>query len=423
MYSPFQFAGNSPIRFVDIDGLEPGDPQNFRYNVLLLTPLPPTGPLQGLPNPVMYFADGYWILQFENSNQPGHHLYYYNTSGNNMVKFWDSYEIEQKRRAVWMESADIMAKIFVLQMEIALIGPEAMVEGIFEKAAEFVIKKAAKKYAPKAAKWMLRKADELYARAAQRLRKYKPCGCFTEGTLVLTAYGLVPIENIVVGDSVWARNDSTGEVSLKLVASTFEREFNEVYRLYFGEAQVEATYEHPIFAEGRWVTAENLRVGDTLFSTGGPDMILDSILIIEGRVAVWNLEVEDDHTYFVTERKVLVHNGKPCPVFSWQKHGTVMDDVLGKGIHGDVYPINGGKKLGEIGFELADDGKSIIPNVLGKHSKDARKQLIAAGNNAISSDGFKDQLLEKVNIAINSGRFEGTDRLLKLKKMYKFLNE
>jgi hypothetical protein len=42
---------------------------------------------------------------------------------------------------------------------------------------------------------------------------------------------------------------------------------------------------------------------------------------------------------------------------------------------------------------------------------------------AISSDGFKEQLLDKVNIAINSGRFEGTDRLLKLKKMYKFLNE
>jgi hypothetical protein len=208
-------------------------------------------------------------------------------------------------------------------MEIALMGPEMIAEGILEKGAELVIKKVAKKYAPKASKWMLRKADELYARVAQRLRKYKPCGCFTEGTLVLTANGLVPIENIVVGDSVWARNDSTGKITIKTVLSTFEREFGEVYRLYFGGTYVEATYEHPFFVNGGWVTAENVRVGDTLFSSSGTGLILDSVSIRVGTVTVRNLEVKDDHTYFVSERGILVHNGNPC--FQWVTKG--LDDI------------------------------------------------------------------------------------------------
>ncbi|WP_416861282.1 Hint domain-containing protein, partial [Intestinibacter bartlettii] len=35
-------------------------------------------------------------------------------------------------------------------------------------------------------------------------------GCFVEGTLVLTENGLVPIEDIEVGDYVWAENPDTG---------------------------------------------------------------------------------------------------------------------------------------------------------------------------------------------------------------------
>ena len=43
------------------------------------------------------------------------------------------------------------------------------------------------------------------------------CGCFVAGTLVATAAGLTPIEDVKVGDEVWARSERTGELALKPV--------------------------------------------------------------------------------------------------------------------------------------------------------------------------------------------------------------
>ena len=43
----------------------------------------------------------------------------------------------------------------------------------------------------------------------------RPGQCFGKGTLVAAQAGLVPIENLRVGDAIWSRDEETGELALR----------------------------------------------------------------------------------------------------------------------------------------------------------------------------------------------------------------
>ena len=51
--------------------------------------------------------------------------------------------------------------------------------------------------------------------------------CFIAGTLVSTEDGQKPIENIQIGDLVWATDEKTGETALKEVVQLFRNETEE----------------------------------------------------------------------------------------------------------------------------------------------------------------------------------------------------
>ena len=56
--------------------------------------------------------------------------------------------------------------------------------------------------------------------------------CFVEGTMVLTAAGLVAIESIAVGDMVIATDPETGETAEKQVKNTFINETEELAHVF-----------------------------------------------------------------------------------------------------------------------------------------------------------------------------------------------
>ena len=88
-----------------------------------------------------------------------------------------------------------------------------------------------------------------------------------------------PIEEIEVGDRVWAWNEETGESELAEVVRLFERETLEVYTLHVGVGEVlETTDEHPFWVVGRgWVEVEDLRPGDILTSYEGQELRLVAV--------------------------------------------------------------------------------------------------------------------------------------------------
>ncbi len=136
--------------------------------------------------------------------------------------------------------------------------------------------------------------------------------CFVAGTLVLTDDGQIPIEDIEVGDYVYATDPETGESGYKRVAQTFKRETDElVHVTYSGDDTITTTPTHPFYVVQKgWTAAIELRAGDMLVTCNGEYVVVEKIQheLLETPVSVYNFEVEDFHTYYVGSTSVLVHN-------------------------------------------------------------------------------------------------------------------
>jgi hypothetical protein len=140
------------------------------------------------------------------------------------------------------------------------------------------------------------------------------CVCFAAGTLVQTERGLVPIEEVRVGDRVWSRSDETGEEGYQRVARTFvtpDQPTLELELIRDGGVteRIEVTGEHPFWIVDRgWVAARELRPGDEVHTSQSGWVRVSSGTWTDRKATVYNLEVEKFHTYFVGEAGAWVHN-------------------------------------------------------------------------------------------------------------------
>jgi len=119
------------------------------------------------------------------------------------------------------------------------------------------------------------------------------------------------IENIKAGDLVYAWNEETGEVELKPVVETYVNETNELVHLFINGEEIITTPAHPFYSPVKgWTQATHLRAGDILVLVNGEYVVLEKIQheILESPVTVYNFQVKDDHTYYVGELGILVHN-------------------------------------------------------------------------------------------------------------------
>jgi hypothetical protein len=177
--------------------------------------------------------------------------------------------------------------------------------------------------------------------------------CFKVGTKVLTSNGNKNIEDIKVGDKVWAYNEETKEKELKEVVRLFRngKLFATEGNQDIGEGVKEwikvgvsslksndlisCTAGHPFYVlnasldrlevcfegiscnskvgEGKWISAKDLKTGDKLLLSNGDNAIISSVEVeyYDESQTTYNFEVEDFHTYYVGTEGILVHN--TCP--------------------------------------------------------------------------------------------------------------
>ena len=135
--------------------------------------------------------------------------------------------------------------------------------------------------------------------------------CFIAGTVISTQLGKKAIEDVKVGDMVYSENPETGEKGLKRVVQTFENETDELVHIKVNGEEIVTTPEHPFYVPRQgWTEAIKLRAGDILVLVNGKEVVVEKVQheILETPIKVYNFEVEDYHTYYVSNSGVLVHN-------------------------------------------------------------------------------------------------------------------
>ncbi len=177
----------------------------------------------------------------------------------------------------------------------------------------------------------------------------KGCNCFTAGTKVQTDEGEKNIEDIEVGDKVLSKDEETGKVEYKEVTDTFNHETDEIYKIYVGGQIIESTFNHPFYVKNKgWTYVKDLKIGDLLVESDSNTLKVRSIELLHKQVTVYNLTVNEFHTYFVSDLGIWVHNDS-C------SHKTPKSGVSGKEAAKDVPSWARGEKpmVGENGNAFA----------------------------------------------------------------------
>jgi len=135
--------------------------------------------------------------------------------------------------------------------------------------------------------------------------------CFVAGTLVMTIAGFKAIENIRIGDQVIATNANNMQTSARTVMDTFVRATNRLVYITVQDEKIVTTENHPFYVNHKgFIEAEKLNIGDELIDKDGNVLLIKDCMIetLSEAVTVYNLKVEDFHTYHVSELCILVHN-------------------------------------------------------------------------------------------------------------------
>ncbi len=142
--------------------------------------------------------------------------------------------------------------------------------------------------------------------------------CFVAGTLVDTEDGLRPIEEIAIGDLVWAQDVDLGTTELKPVTDLIHRHARQIWIVELAAndgsiVQFETTDDHPWWiTDAGWVDTVDLAVGMLATTRDGLEVRVVHVENTDRTAPTFNLTVADFETYFVGDERVLVHN---CPAY------------------------------------------------------------------------------------------------------------
>lgn len=139
--------------------------------------------------------------------------------------------------------------------------------------------------------------------------------CFAAGTKVSTPDGEVNIEDIKVGDTVYAYDFDGGKGVERRVAGTPRNETYYWVYIQIGDETIKATRTHPFWVENenQWVEAVDLEKGMLVRLENGKVKVISSVVLqeLQAPETTYNLVVDGEHNYFAGTSQVLVHNGTP----------------------------------------------------------------------------------------------------------------
>ncbi len=129
--------------------------------------------------------------------------------------------------------------------------------------------------------------------------------CFLEQTKILMYdNSYKPIENIKKGELVIAYDEKEDIQKTGKVIRTFIHKNIPDYLII--NKKLKVTPNHPLLVNGIWKQAGEIDQGDILIDKNNDPITVESIEKIENLSTVYNLEIENYHTYYAED--ILVHN-------------------------------------------------------------------------------------------------------------------
>jgi len=126
--------------------------------------------------------------------------------------------------------------------------------------------------------------------------------------LIATFEGLRAIEDLRVGDKVYS-TDENGIGGAFAVRTLFTRQVDCVYDIKVDGTTITSSGEHPFWVMGcGWKLARELEPGDFLLTRTGLNWPVDGVECRSGDFKVYNFEIEEYHTYYVSSLEIFVHN-------------------------------------------------------------------------------------------------------------------
>ena len=142
-------------------------------------------------------------------------------------------------------------------------------------------------------------------------KKFIGPGCFVAGTKVKTENGFKNIEDIKVGEKVYSYNLDTNKLELKNVTNSIISQTLETYFITIGNNTFEVTPRHELYIIDKgWTRTFDVKTGDRMLDANGNETTISKIEKKKyvNPIKTYNLTVEGNSNYFVTDIQVLVHN-------------------------------------------------------------------------------------------------------------------
>jgi prepilin-type N-terminal cleavage/methylation domain-containing protein/uncharacterized repeat protein (TIGR02543 family) len=142
-------------------------------------------------------------------------------------------------------------------------------------------------------------------------------GCFLPNTPIKTIDGYKAINKINVGDKILNYNEETGKNEYNKVLKVHIHEKSEIdeelYTLTLNdETKFKVTSTHGLYirrnGETKWLRTRDVKIGDYLRYSDGTYHKIVKLSHKELTSTVYNLTVDNTHTFYVGYKEVLVHN-------------------------------------------------------------------------------------------------------------------
>jgi uncharacterized ubiquitin-like protein YukD len=167
-------------------------------------------------------------------------------------------------------------------------------------------------------------------------------GCFLSGTEIALSGGeSIKIEKLRAGDKILAYNLEKSEQVVSEIKRVYRFSTDEYYIIDY---KLGITGSHPIYADKKWTTVDNLKIGDNLYDKDMCHIKIYDIVKINQHTQVFNLELSEHHVFFADGR--LVHNVHITVNIVDEKTGKTLSIALPSGVDIEHYINSVTKQMG-----------------------------------------------------------------------------